>query len=191
MARFAASSGARAPFLKLRSSGNSKMTAIQCPSCKAYISVAKATNCPRCQTALSQVSVNHSNKAPMTPARNGALTARDWLNIGLIAALLVMMAIVAVGLFLPSESKIHNQKVSTALLACQQRLSKYAKYGESETPPYVENHGGGDEFYFAWPTGSFHFKNGFGTSIPMSASCIGTLSTGEIKQVTLNGKDIE
>ena len=57
-------------------------------------------------------------------------------------------------------------------------------------PPYSKNWGKGDEFYFAWPTGSFYFKNGFGASVPMSASSIGRISTEQVEQLTLNGKTI-
>jgi hypothetical protein len=35
-----------------------------------------------------------------------------------------------------------------------------------------------------------HLKSGFGASVPMSASCTGSVSTGEIQQLTVNGKTI-
>jgi len=90
----------------------------------------------------------------------------------------------------PSESQIHDRKVSAALLACQQRIAGTAEFGDSETPPYSKNWAKGDEFMFAWPRGSFHFKNGFGAAVPMSASCTGLISTEEIQHLTVNGKDI-
>jgi hypothetical protein len=90
----------------------------------------------------------------------------------------------------PSPEQIQDRKVAAALLACQKQIIAHSKFGDAEQPPFSQNHGSGNEFYFAWPTGSFHFKNGFGASVKMSASCIGDLSTGEIKALTLNGKDV-
>lgn len=90
----------------------------------------------------------------------------------------------------PSESQLYDRQVGAALLACQQRIAGLAEFGKAETPPYAKNYGKGDEFYFAWQRGSFHFKNGFGASVPMSASCTGIVSTGFIQHLTLNGKDI-
>lgn len=90
----------------------------------------------------------------------------------------------------PSEEQIRKERVARALLACQKSLVGQALFGNAEMPPPVANYGSGDEFYFTWPIGSFYFKNGFGASIKMSASCIGDISTGKIRQLTLNGKDV-
>lgn len=90
----------------------------------------------------------------------------------------------------PSESQVHDRKVNTGLLACQQRIAGLAEFGAAEMPPHTKNWGKGDEFYFAWPTGSFHFENGLGASVPMSASCVGFVTTSEIRHLTVNGRDI-
>jgi len=107
-----------------------------------------------------------------------------------ISAIVVFVLLIVYRLVVPSESKLHDRAVSAALLACQQRIAGLADYGGAETPPYAKNHGKGDEFYFAWQRGSFHFRNGFGAEVPMSASCTGVVSTGEIQHLTLNGKNV-
>jgi hypothetical protein len=118
----------------------------------------------------------------MTPGTTLTFTA-----LGLIVILLGLILYRAI---VPSEQQIHARKVSQALADCQQRILATAQYGDAETPPHTENHGSQGEFYFAWPTGSFHFKNGFGVPLKMSASCAGDLTSGEIKQLTVNDKDI-
>jgi hypothetical protein len=65
-----------------------------------------------------------------------------------------------------------------------------AEYDKAETPPYSKNWAKGDEFSFAWPRGSLYFKDGLGAAVPMSASCAGTVFTGEIFHLNLNGKDV-
>jgi len=90
----------------------------------------------------------------------------------------------------PGESSVHGHKVPAGLAADQQRIARLAEHGAAEMAPYSKNRADSDEFYFAWQRGSFHFKNGFNASVPMSASCTGVVSTGEIKHLTLNSKDI-
>lgn len=77
---------------------------------------------------------------------------------------------------------------SLALVRCQDAILARAEFGDVERPPPVRNHGRGDEFYFAWPSGSFHFVNGFGAKVPMSASCIGSRSRRAITSLTINGQ---
>ncbi len=79
--------------------------------------------------------------------------------------------------------------MADALANCQISITKTAEYGDAERPPFAENYGKGDEFYFAWPKGAFHFTNGFHAKVPMSASCIGSLHAGAITSLTVNGKD--
>jgi hypothetical protein len=107
-----------------------------------------------------------------------------------MVAILACLGMIGSRIISPSPEQIQDRKVAAALLACQKQIIAHSKFGDAEQPPFSQNHGSGNEFYFAWPTGSFHFKNGFGASVKMSASCIGDLSTGEIKALTLNGEDV-
>ncbi|WP_314439442.1 hypothetical protein [Massilia timonae] len=113
-------------------------------------------------------------------------------RLGLLAlgAIVILAGLIVYRVAVPSESQVHDRKVSAALLACQKRIVGLVELGGAEMPPYSKNWAKGDEFHFAWPTGSFHFKNGFGAAVPMSASCTGRISTGQIEQLTLNGKTI-
>lgn len=121
------------------------------------------------------------------PAASKLKDLLTWIALG---SIVILMGLNPYRVVVPSEEKVHAQKISAALFHCQQRIAGLAEYGDAETPPYTKNYGKGDEFYFAWQRGSFHFKNGFGAPVQMSASCIGDLSTGEIKQLTVNAKSI-
>jgi len=118
------------------------------------------------------------------------LRLKELLAWGVLIAIALLVGLIAYRVVVPSDEKLRAQKVSAALLQCQQRIASLAEYGDAEMPPYAKNYGKGDEFYFAWQRGSFHFRNGFGAPVKMSASCIGDLSTGEIKQLTVNSKSI-
>lgn len=189
------------------------MPAIQCPGCKAHISVPGLIDCPLCQTFLDPPFLRSYQKpvapieiltappdkkvlqaqyaaAQAAPRTGYKWTGRDWFNVFCISAIVVFSGLIVYRLAIPSDDELQKRKVGAALFACQQRIVGLAEYGGADTPPYVKNYGRGDEFYFAWGLGSFHFNNGFGAPLPMSASCIGQLSTGEIRQMTLNGKDI-
>jgi type II secretory pathway pseudopilin PulG len=111
---------------------------------------------------------------------------------GLAAALccIPLLGFIGYRLVVPSAEQEQSRQVRQALAACQQAIRAQARYGGADAPPYTSNHGTGDEFYFAWPTGSFAFTNGFGAPEKMSASCIGDLRTGTITQLTLNGQTI-
>ena len=168
------------------------MASIQCPGCKAHISVPGLIDCPRCQTFLDPPWLREHHAAQKRSVmRPGSIyTYRDWFNLTLLGALVCLIVFIGYLAVSPSKGKTKSQKISAALFQCQQRILGLAEYGDAEMPPYVKNYGKGDEFYFAWPSGTFHFKNGFGSPVRMSASCIGDVSTGEIKQLTLNGKEI-
>jgi hypothetical protein len=105
-------------------------------------------------------------------------------------AIVAALALIVYRVVVPSDQQLYERKVAQALVGCQQRIAGLAKYGNADTPPFVQNHGRDGEFYFAWPSGSFHFKNGFGAALKMSASCTGDVSTGKIKHLTLNGEDV-
>lgn len=107
--------------------------------------------------------------------------------MAVLLAFLLMVGILVYQVAFPSKGELQERKMLKALASCQHRIAGLAQYGDAEMPPFTKNYGKGDEFYFAWPRGSFHFKNGFGASLPMSASCIGIISTGKIKQLTING----
>ncbi len=118
------------------------------------------------------------------------MSVRDFLTWAVLVAIALLIALIAYRVVVPSQDTLHARKVSAALLQCQQRIAGLAEYGDAETPPYTKNYGTKGEFYFAWQRGSFHFKNVYGAPEKMSASCIGDLETGEIKQLTVNAKTI-
>lgn len=171
------------------------MASIQCSGCKAHITVPGLINCPRCQTFLDPPFLRERAAADAKAAARAAaarqlLGPKEWLGLAVLAAVIVGMLSIGYRVLQPSESQVQDRNVMAALFACQQRITGLAEYGEADTPPYSKNFGKGDEFYFAWQRGSFHFKNGFGASVPMSASCVGSVSTGEIQHLTVNGKDV-
>lgn len=167
------------------------MAAVKCVNCGSYSSIKGASTCPKCGNALIAPSTENTTAINNTIATTPkGMTAGEWIGaialltiIGLIAFIIWMVAV-------PSEEKKRDKLVSKALLNCQYAIRGAAKFGDAELPPYVKNHGSKNEFYFAWPNGSFHFTNGFGAKEKMSASCIGELDTGTIKSITLNGQDI-
>lgn len=118
------------------------------------------------------------------------MTGKDWFATITLSAIAVLVCLIIYRVIVPSDAKVRDRAVSAALFGCQKAIKSTAQYGDAEMPPYAKNHGSGDEFYFAWPKGSFEFANGFGSREKMSASCIGAISTGEIKQLTVNSKDI-
>jgi hypothetical protein len=113
-------------------------------------------------------------------------------KVGLVAMFccIPIVGFIAYRLAVPSADQAHARQVQRALLACQQAIQAQARFGGAEMPPYTRNHGSGNEFYFAWPTGSFTFSNQFGAAEKMSASCIGDVDTGTITQLTINGHTI-
>lgn len=58
-----------------------------------------------------------------------------------------------------------------ALLSCQKAIRATARYGGADMPPYVPATWNASTLQFIWPEGSFHFKNGFGVSVPQWARC--------------------
>jgi hypothetical protein len=166
--------------------------AIQCPSCKAYLTVKGLVNCPLCQTDLNQPldPLTREEKRSIAHSTSDlAFRAKNLLGLACLAVITVSVGAIIYRMINPSEEEVRRQKVSAALLNCQQRIQARAEYGGADMPPYARNHGGADEFYFAWPRGSFEFPNAFGARVKMSASCNGNLATGEITSLTIDGKD--
>lgn len=175
------------------------MRAIQCLGCNAHLAIPGARKCPRCGAAIPAVEITPAIRPAPAPAQSATLAAGAPQSVagpllGMLAALVIFgfIALIAYRVAVPSHEKIREQALSKALVACQFAIQSTAQYGGADMPPYVPNHAGAenDEFYFAWPTGSFEFTNGFGAKVRMSASCIGTLSTGKITALTINGKDV-
>lgn len=169
------------------------MASIQCPGCEAHITVPALINCPRCQTFMDPPFLRERAAAEAAAAarvRGSVLGPKEWLGLVCLGAIIVLVGLIGYRVAVPSESQVHDRKVSAALLACQQRIAGLAEFGGAEMPPYSKNWARGDEFSFSWPRGSFHFKNGFGAPVSMSASCTGIVSTQTIEHVTLNGKDM-
>lgn len=132
----------------------------------------------------------HQAEAAAAHSRPSLLGPREWFAFGALAAIVTLVGLIVYRVAVPSDSQVHDRAVSAALLACQQRIAGLAEFGGAEIPPDSKNWGKGDEFHLAWPTGSFHFKNGSGASAPMSASCIGCVPTSEIQQMKVNNRTI-
>ncbi|MEO8600493.1 MAG: hypothetical protein ABI656_11765 [bacterium] len=163
------------------------MAAIKCKGCGAYLSVKGLVNCPICQTYLEPA--HHVKQAEsIAPHR---LSTSEWIAASTLVGITGLIVFIIWMVVFPSEEKKRHGLISSALVGCQYAIKSLAKFGDAEMPPYVKNYArdADNEFYFAWPLGSFHFTNRFGAREKMSASCIGVLSTGEITQMTLNGKD--
>jgi hypothetical protein len=189
------------------------MAGVTCTGCGAHVTVRGLTKCPICgipmepilderiKTATRPAPVRESVRvmppptvlAAPSPARpHGAslLGAKEWFAIIVLSAIAILVGLIAYRVAVPSESKLRDRAVSAALYQCQRAIQMTAQYGGADLPPYAKNNGGKDEFYFTWPRGSFEFSNGFGAREKMSASCTGDLTTGEIKHLTVNAKDI-
>lgn len=166
------------------------MASVQCPGCKAHITVPGLNNCPRCQTFLDPPFLRERAAAEAASARGSAygLSWKERLGLLALGAIVILVGLIVYRVVVPSDSQVHDRKVSAALLACQQRIAGLAEFGGAEMPPYSKNWAKGDEFFFSWPRGSFYFKNGFGAAVPMSASCTGIVSSQTIEHVTLDGK---
>lgn len=163
------------------------MASIQCPGCKAHLSVNGLVNCPLCQTYLNPP--HHAAKAAPVPASIG-MGPKEWLSAIGLTGIVICVGLIVYRVIVPSEDQIYSRQVSKALLACQDAILSAAKYGGAERPPYAKNYGKGAEFYFAWQNGSFTLPNGLGGQEKASASCIGNLSDTQITRLTINGQDL-
>lgn len=163
------------------------MPAAVCTECGAHVAIDGATNCPRCNGRLQNPTDTHPAQFA---SASSAMGFSAWLGLLALGVIVALLGLIVYRLIVPSEESIRRELTVAALIKCQRAIQSVAQYGDADTPPYAQNHGKGDEFYFAWPRGSFEFANGFGAREKMSASCTGTLSTGEIKSLTINGKDI-
>lgn len=178
------------------------MPAVQCPGCKAYISVPGLYDCPLCKGPLPTPFLDkkkavvpqsvYSTAPSFTASKLTSTSAKNALVLAGAGALVLCIGAIIYSVVFPSAAKQRQAAVGKALVGCQYAIKSTAQYGNADMPPYVPNHARSqdDEFYFAWPRGSFEFTNGFGAREKMSASCTGTLSTGEIKSLTVNGKDV-
>jgi hypothetical protein len=167
------------------------MAGITCTGCGAHVTVRGLTKCPICRIPMkpvldSRIKTAAPSKSPVTTSPS----PKGWLAIIAFSVIAILIGLIGYRVAVPSESKLNDEAVSAALYQCQRAIQLTAQYGDSELPPYVKNYGTKGEFYFAWPRGSFKFSNGFGAKMPMSASCIGSLVTGEIKSLTINAKDV-
>ena len=169
------------------------MAAHKCAGCGTFLTGKYLTTCPRCGTAFNPADRYKKTQATL-PASipSASISSRSSSeSIGriIIVSVTVVAAVAIYANWSPSTNRQQAIDISSSLRVCQDAILSQAKFGDSETPPAVPNHGSGDEFYFAWPHGSFHFKNGFNASVKMSASCIGKISTGQITSLTVNGQD--
>lgn len=121
---------------------------------------------------------------------NLAAATKSWVPQIIAGGIVIACGALFVGMFMPSRSSRDTVDSNAALRLCQQTIHGLAEFGGADTPPYATNYGKGDEFYFAWPRGSFEFTNGYGAKLPMSASCIGSIRRFEIEHLTINAKTI-
>jgi hypothetical protein len=181
------------------------MNGIDCSQCGAHVTVRGLSSCPICRAPMKPLPGRSAEMpkgnappytahvrpkaAPYKTPGTTALSAKDWLAIVCIPAIVILVGLIIYRVIVPSDSQRYDPAVSDALHMCQRAIASVAEYGGADTPPYTQNYGKQDDFYFAWPKGSFEFTNGFGAKIKMSASCNGKVSAGEITSLTVNGKD--
>lgn len=179
------------------------MAGVTCIGCGAHVTVRGLLKCPICQIPMKPIigdyqarseaqAIEAPPRQPPIPKVKVAhvMSLMDWFAAITVSALAVLICLIVYRVIVPSESQLQDRAVSSALYQCQKHIHSLATFGGSDMPPPTANNGANDEFYFAWPRGSFEFANAFGGREKMSASCLGTVSTGEIKQLTLNAKDI-
>jgi hypothetical protein len=163
----------------------------QCKACNVYLP-AGFVDCPVCENPIDGSPRKTVKTSPAVPVviPKVKLGWREWLGLAGIGMFILFIGVAVYRNIVPSESQIHDKQVGKVRLKCQTAIQSLAKFGGSDTPPYVANVGNGDTFRFVWPRGSFEFTNGFGAREKMSATCAGVISTGEIKTLTVNGKEI-
>ena len=181
------------------------MTAgVTCSGCGAHVTVRGLDQCPICRIPIAPiVDARISRKAPSSTTNpslplwigrvkmaSAPVSGKNWFAAIMLSIIIISVCLIIYRMIVPSSEKLHEIAVGEALINCQKTIKLTAKYGSADSPPYAKNYGKGDEYYFAWPRGSFEFTNGFGAREKMSASCIGKISTGEIKHLTINAKDI-
>ena len=179
------------------------MVGVTCTGCGAYVTVRGLVKCPICRIPMKPIIGDYQARPEVPPTAPMPLpivpppikvahvmSLTDWVAVITIPAIVILIFLIAYRVIVPSESQLQDRAINSVLYQCQKYIYSLALYGGSDMPPYTQNHGRKDEFYFAWPRGSFEFANAFGGREKMSASCTGTISTGEIKHLTLNAKDI-
>jgi hypothetical protein len=153
------------------------MATLTCTGCGAHLALSGRADCPRCHTALPGPA---ASTTPHVPPHAGSLMPRLAL-----AVIVVLVVLIGYRVAVPSAAQQYERHVASALYTCQHALS--GRLPSGTTPPFTRNFGSGDEFYFAWPAGSIPLPDG---STGFSASCIGRVSTGQITQLTINGRDV-
>lgn len=88
-------------------------------------------------------------------------------------------------------SPAQNALLDRALADCKSAIANNFGASGSGMIPDVDNHGATDkdEFYYAWPRGSYRLSTALGT-VDMSASCTGSIRSGKIDWLTINAKDV-
>lgn len=177
------------------------MAGVKCAGCGTHITVRGLSACPICKAPVEPIADSRLGGVTKGNVSKGKTTASHpsttrlslghWVGLVCIFGIVVSIAVIIWSIANPSPEKLRKRALADALVKCQYAIKGTAAHGGAELPPYAKNYGTlADEFYFAWPRGSFEFQNGFGGKELMSASCIGVLSTGTITQLTINGKDI-
>lgn len=178
-----------------------RMSGIKCAGCGAHITVRGLSKCPICKGPLAPIAdsrLGHDPSGKTSKSKAGTLAPSatklpisQWIGLICICGIVASIAVIIWSIANPSAESLRKRALADALVKCQYAIKSTASHGGAELPPYAKNYGTlADEFYFAWPRGSFEFQNGFGGKAQMSASCTGVLSTGKITKLTVNGKDI-
>lgn len=176
------------------------MAAVKCAGCGTFISARGLENCPKCRAPIAPIPDSRLPESPNTrkiPRANHAPGQAAVSNVGAIIGgicvlgIVISIGVIGWGITNPSTEKIRKRALAEALVQCQEAIKSTAAYGGADMPPYAKNYGSADdEFYFAWPRGSFEFTNSFGGKELMSASCTGILSTRTITHLTVNSRDV-
>ncbi len=87
------------------------------------------------------------------------------------------------------EANLANSSALKGLDKCKAEIAKYFNADGAGQIPDVQNFGSGNEFVYGWPKGQFSLTTIFGT-VPMSASCDGTLKPNKVMSLSINGKTI-
>ena len=112
------------------------MAAVECPGCKANITVPDLINCPLCQTYLNPPFLRELREKEARVNRAAANAqriqgAKQWLILAVFGVVIVLGGYLVYSVVVPSEGQLQARKVSAALLACQQRIAGLAEYGEA------------------------------------------------------------
>lgn len=174
------------------------MALIECVECKKQISDL-APACPHCGAPITPSATESQIKLSAAMAAGAANNVSPgmpmWFKLfGTAILLIALFSCIGSGGKSSSSSSGATSEFgwNDALTLCQMTLKKMSRDPEKAEVPYVQNHGSGDEYYFAWggSTKMARMRNGLGLEVATSASCTVSHSQRRITSLTLDGKTI-